>query len=53
MENLIEYQKGGNKGSIMEETNGLWTAVTAVASKSYKTLKGAQKFMDRMGYEEV
>ena len=50
MKNFIDYKKGGNKGCIIESNEGLFTAVTAVKSKDFKTLKGAQKFMEKNGY---
>lgn len=53
MKNIIEYKRGGNNGSIIEGTNGYFTAVTATTSKDYKTIKGAEKFMAKMGYERV
>lgn len=50
-----KYAKGGNEGSITywPQHDKPFMAVTATTSKEYKTLKGAQNFMDRMGYLEV
>lgn len=53
MKNFTDYIKGGNKGCIMESNEGLFTAVTAVKSKDFKTLKGAEKFMEKNGYTKA
>lgn len=53
MKNFTDFKKGGNKGSIMESNEGIFTAVTAVKSKDFKTFKGAEKFMIKNGYEKV
>jgi hypothetical protein len=53
MKNFTDYIKGGNKGSIMESLEGIFTAVTAVKSKDFKTLKGAEKFMAKEGYTKA
>ena len=54
--NVIYYSKGSNKGSIgKNEYAGKVTyiAVTEASSKSFKTLSGAKKYMEQMGYKEV
>lgn len=54
--NVIYYSKGSNKGSIgKNEYAGevTYIAVTEVSSKSFKTLSGAKKYMEQMGYKEV
>lgn len=53
MKNFTDYIKGGNKGCIMESNEGIFTAVTAVKSKDFKTLKGAEKFMVKNEYVKV
>jgi hypothetical protein len=53
MKNVIEFVKGGNEGAIMEMLEGTFTAVTAVKSKDFKTLKGAEKFMAKEGYSRA
>lgn len=53
MINITEYKKGGLTGSIIEGTNGYFTAVGGSFSKDYKTFKGAEKLMVKMGYERV
>lgn len=55
MKNLIEFIKtnGATKGGIIEGTNGYFTAVGGAFSKDYKTLKGAEKYMNKMGYERA
>ena len=55
MKNLIEFIKIGSstKGGIIEGTNGYFTAVGGAFSKDYKTVKGAEKYMNKMGYKRV
>jgi hypothetical protein len=53
MKNFTNFAKGGNEGCIMESNEGVFTAVTAVKSKDFKTLKGAEKFMAKEGYSRV
>ena len=54
---IKEYRKNGNpngnKGAVARNEYGgqvEYIAVTATTSKSFKTEKGARKFMERMGY---
>ena len=52
---IIEFRKNGNGenvGRIMKN-NGVYVAVTAVDSNTYKTLKGAKNFMKRYNYKMV
>lgn len=49
----IEYKKGGNAGAIADNSKGEnkeYVAVTADTSKWFKTLKGAERFMESQGY---
>ena len=53
-----EYLKGTeNKGGIFNtdgrDNTGSWVAVTIATSKTYGTLKGAQRYMAKMGYTLV
>jgi len=52
MADVIEYEKGGNKGKIMK-SNGKYLAITAVKSKWFKTKGWAEVFMKQEGYEKV
>ena len=49
---VIEYVKGGNRGGISYHPNQAtkYMALTATASKWYKTRRGAEQFMERHGY---
>jgi hypothetical protein len=52
----IKYTKGGNEGSISIQNTTVgkqYLAVTAVKSGWYKTLKGAEKFMEKCGYTKA
>jgi len=48
----INYKKGGNKGSIsyFQNQDKPFLAVMATKSNWYKTLRGAEKFMEKNGY---
>ena len=53
---LNEYVKGGNKGSIAENIREGYTtyiAVTSTSSKTFKSLKGAERFMTKLEYKIV
>lgn len=53
---IVRYKKGSNQGAIgKNEYAGKVTyiAVTEASSKSFKTLSGAKKYMEQMGYKEV
>ena len=51
---ITNYKKeNGNKGAMIKNINGeeiAFIAVTAVSSKEYKSLKGAEKCMTKFGY---
>ena len=52
---IVMYSKGGNEGSIFDNGTGknlYYIAVTAAKSKDFKTLKGAERFMEKMGYKK-
>jgi Mlc titration factor MtfA (ptsG expression regulator) len=51
----IKYKKGGNEGSIsyFQNEEKPFLAVTATKSNWYKTLKGAEKFMEKNGYTKL
>lgn len=51
---MLYFAKGSNKGSISENIYGgvkTFIAVTAIESKSFKTLKGAVAWMNKKGYK--
>lgn len=54
---MTDYIKGKeNKGSIMENTYAgevSYIAVTISSSKTFKSVKGAEKYMSKFGYEKV
>ncbi len=47
---ILDYEKGGNRGQIMKNS-GRFLAVTAVKSRWFKTLRGAEEFMKEEGYK--
>jgi len=52
----IEYVKGNNTGAIVDNGKGEnkeYGAVTAVSSKWFKALKGAERFMANQGYAKA
>jgi len=58
MKSNFTYLKGTcNKGGIFNtnsrDNTGTWVAVTISHSKNYGTLKGAQRYMAKMGYTLV
>ncbi|MFP5116144.1 DUF1391 family protein [Bacillaceae bacterium C204] len=53
MISIVEFKKGGLQGSIIEGTNGYFTAVGGSFSKDFKTFKGAERFMIKKGYERA
>ena len=51
---VIDFIKGNEvQGSIIQLDEKSFRAVTGTQSKSYKTERGARKFMEKMGYIEV
>lgn len=52
---IIKFEKGSNEGAIYKnDPYGEYVAVTAVWSKGgYKTIKGAEKAMNKKGYYRV
>lgn len=58
MEAIIDYknEKCELTGAIMVERCGngqyIYIAVTAVVSKTYKSMKGAEKFMNKYNYKK-
>jgi hypothetical protein len=51
----INYERGTSKGGItINNYSGVtYIAVTAAASKTFKSLKGAEKFMAERGYKKA
>jgi hypothetical protein len=52
---LVKYVKGGNEGAIFDNGKGgnlTYIAVTAAKSKDFKTIKGAERFIETMGYKK-
>lgn len=50
---IIYYAKGSLNGTVGLNTNGYYYATTETESRSYKTKKGAKKFMSKKGYSVV
>lgn len=45
--------RGGIFNTSPKDNSGSWIAVTCGTSKSFKTLKGAEKYMNKMEYSEI
>ena len=54
---ILDYVKGKeNKGALMINDSynpPIYTGVTMVSSKDFKTIKGAEKYMGKFGYKKV
>lgn len=48
-----EWKELDLKGSIMVNGEKSYIAVTATVSKTFRSMKGAEKFMTAKGYEPV
>ncbi len=49
----IDYKRGNDEGGILINGKGQYIAVTVSTSKKFKSLRGAQKFLESYGYKEV
>lgn len=52
MKLVKEFDRNGNRATIIFD-NGVYTATTLIQSKDFKTLKGAEKFLNKFQYVEV
>jgi len=50
---IIDYKRGNNEGGILINGKDQYIAVTVSTSKKFKSLRGAQKFLESYGYKEV
>ena len=51
---IIDYKKSENtEGAIINNNCKGYIAVTCATSKNFKTLKGAERYMNNMGYFKV
>ena len=50
---IIDYRRGENKGGILVNGKDQYIAVTEATSKKFKSLRGAQKFLESYGYRPV
>jgi hypothetical protein len=53
---MKEYKKGNLRGYVYEYATGrgrAWLAETGLKSSTFKTMSGAERFMERMGYNPV
>jgi len=52
MKEINIIKRDGNRAiGIFQSNDGLFTAMTYAKSKEFKTLKGAEKWLKKMGYE--
>ena len=51
MKSIYTYRNNDNRGGILAFDNGVFEAFTEVQARKFKTLKGAQKWMDKKGYK--
>ena len=50
---IINYKNGSAKGGIIINGKDQYIAVTEYSNKKFKSLRGAQKFLESYGYKEV
>lgn len=50
---IINYKNGSANGGIIINGKDQYIAVTEYSSKKFKSLRGAQKFLESYGYKEV
>lgn len=50
---IIDYKRGNDEGGILVNGKDQYIAVTVSTSKKFKSLRGAQKFLESYGYKEV
>lgn len=50
---IIDYKRGNDEGGILVNGKDQYIAFTASTSKKFKSLRGAQKFLESYGYKEV
>lgn len=50
---IIDYKRGNDEGGILINGKDQYIAVTMSTSKKFKSLRGAQKFLESYGYKEV
>lgn len=51
MKEIYSYRKHDNRGGILAFDNGTFEAFTEVQYRKFKTIKGAQKWMEKKGYK--
>ena len=50
---IINYKNGSANGGIIINGKDQYIAVTEYSNKKFKSLRGAQKFLESYGYKEV
>ena len=50
---FIDYRRGADKGGILVDGKDQYITVTASTIKKFKSLRGAQKFLESYGYRPV
>ena len=50
---IIDYKRGNDEGGILINGKDQYIAVTVSTSKKFKSLRGAQKFLESYGYNPV
>lgn len=53
MKAIIDYQRGEDKGAILINGEHSFIAVTIATSKTFKSFKGAEKYMDKYNYKKA
>ena len=51
MKQIYSYRREDNRGGILAFNNGIYEAFTEVQYRKFKTLKGAQRWMEAKGYK--
>lgn len=52
MKAIIDYHRGEDKGAILINGERSFIAVTIATSKTFKSLKGAEKYMSKYDYKK-
>ncbi len=53
MAKIIDYNYGEDKGAIIVNDEHSYIAVTVATSKTFRSLKGAEKYMSKFDYKKT
>ena len=49
---ITDYRKHSLEGYILEDDFGTFIAVSATTSRTFKTFRGAERFLEKFGYKK-